>query len=80
MTYTVTVEQEAQRLHRVLVKVFDDAGNEVLTGETHVATDDPQVAYDYGEHVFLPDLRNCFPFELAGLVFPWEQEQGGEGA
>ena len=29
MTYTVTVEQEAQRLHRVRVQVLDDAGNVV---------------------------------------------------
>jgi len=72
MTYEINVEQIDVRLHRVTVRILDNNGEEILSGETHVATDDPQVAYDYAERTFLPDLRRCYPFELNGLVFPWE--------
>lgn len=72
MTYEINVEQVDERLCRVTVSILDDNGKLILPGETYVATEDPQEAYDYAEHIFLPDLRTCYPFLLKDLVFPWE--------
>jgi len=72
MTYNVIVTNAGDWLWDVKVFVSDDAGNVVLTGETTVACEDEQTAHDYGEHVFLPDLRRNYPREIGDLVFPWE--------
>nr|PZM87705.1 MAG: hypothetical protein DIU81_08865 [[Clostridium] cellulosi] len=73
MTYTVTATQIGDWLWQVDVSVCDDHGAEVLTGSTTVACETEEQAREYGEKVFLPDLRRNYPREIGALVFPWEE-------
>lgn len=70
MTYEVNVEQMESELWQVTVEVRD-GDNIILTGETTVATETQEAAHQYGERVFLPDLRRNHK-QLTDLVFDWE--------
>lgn len=74
MTYSVSVTQIGDWLWQVDVSVRDEQGAEVLTGSTTVACETEEQAREYGEKVFLPDLRRNYPREIGALVFPWEQQ------
>lgn len=79
MMYNITATQISEYEWQVRVAVFDDVEVEILSGETFVCVETEAEALEYGERVFLPDLRVNFPRVIGGLVLNYEvsQEEGG---
>ena len=74
MTYTVVATQTGDFEWRIQVSVFNGE-EEILSGETSVCVETEEEALEYGERVFLPDLRTSFPRKIGELVFAWETKE-----
>jgi hypothetical protein len=83
MTYTVAAVQAGDELWQVDVAITDADAETVVRGKTHVCVQTEEEALEYGERVFLPDLRHNDK-RLADLVLDWEEPvevaEGGEPA
>lgn len=83
MKYTVTATQVGEFLWQIDVLITDELDQEIKTGQINVAVEIEEQALAYGENIFLPDLRVCYPRELGGLVLTGEAQpevvpEGGE--
>ena len=74
MTYTLVATQTGDFEWRIQVSVFNGE-DEILSGETSVCVETEEEALEYGERVFLPDLRTNFPRKIGELVFARETKE-----